>query len=67
VLRGIAGFGASGRLYTALPLDISLNLPLMAAFFDAPERAQAAIRRIHDYVGPGHVVTWGAELSMGDR
>ena len=54
-------------MHTASLLDISLNLPLVVEFFDAPERAQAAIRRIHDYVGPGHVVTWAAELNMGDR
>lgn len=66
VLRGIAGFGASGRLHTASLLDISLDLPLIVEFFDAPERAQTAIERIHDYVGSGHVVTWRAELNMGD-
>jgi uncharacterized protein len=67
VLRGIAGYGMSGRMHTASLLDLSLNLPLILEFFDAPQRAEAALQRIHDYVGRGHIVTWTANFNMGDQ
>ena len=66
VLRGIAGFGASGKMHTSMLLDISLDLPLVVEFFDSPEKVRVALKKIHDFVGPGHVVTWAAELNMGD-
>ena len=66
VTRGIAGFGASGRIHASNLLDLSLNLPLVVEFFDAPEKVQVALKRVHDYVGPGHVVTWQARLNIGD-
>jgi PII-like signaling protein len=66
VTRGIAGFGASGKMHTAAILDLSLDLPLVVEFFDAPDKVAAALARIHDYVGPGHVVTWRAELNIGE-
>lgn len=66
VLRGIAGFGASGKMHTSMLLDISLDLPLVVEFFDRPEKVQLALKKIHDFVGPGHVVTWAAELNIGE-
>lgn len=66
VMRGIAGFGASGRMHTSTLLDISLNLPLVVEFFDTPEKVQVATTKIQDFVGPGHLVTWTAELQMGN-
>jgi len=66
VMRGIAGFGASGRIHTSSLLDISLDLPLVVEFFDTPEKARMALQKIQDYVGPGHMVTWEAELNAGD-
>jgi PII-like signaling protein len=65
VLRGIAGYGASGRLHTAGLLELSLDLPLVVEFFDAPQRVQTALERIQRFVGPGHVVTWPAQLNQG--
>ena len=65
VMRGIAGFGASGRMHTATLLDISLDLPLVVEFFDTPDKAQVAVDKIQEFVGPGHLVTWAAELNMG--
>ncbi len=66
VLRGIAGFGASGKMHTSSLLDISLDLPLVVEFFDTPEKVHTALKKIHDFVGPGHVVTWAAELNIGE-
>ena len=66
VLRGIAGYGASGKMHSSTLLDISLDLPLVVEFFDSPEKVRLALDKIHDFVGPGHVVTWPAELNMGE-
>jgi len=63
VMRGIAGFGASGKMHVSGLLDLSLDLPLVVEFFDQPDKVRLAIGRIQDYVGPGHVVTWAAELN----
>jgi len=64
VLRGIAGFGASGKMHSSTLLDLSLDLPLVVEFFDTPEKVRTALERIHEFVGPGHVVTWAAELNI---
>jgi hypothetical protein len=65
VMRAIEGYGASGKIHGTGLIDMSLNLPLVLEFFDRPERVRDALKRIHDFVGPGHVVTWPAELNMG--
>ncbi len=64
VMRGIAGFGASGKIHLASLIDISLNLPLVLEFFDEAGKVHEALRRIHDFVGEGHVVTWPAQLNI---
>lgn len=58
VLRGVAGFGASGVVHSASLLDLSVDLPLVLEFFDRPARAGAAIERIREFVNPGHIVSW---------
>lgn len=67
VMRAIQGYGNSGRIHASGLLDLSLDLPLVLEFFDSPEKVHQALKRIHDYVGPGHVVTWAAELNIGDE
>lgn len=64
VMRGIAGFGASGKIHLASLIDISLNLPLVLEFFEEADKVHRALKRIHDYVGEGHVVTWPAQLNI---
>jgi len=65
VLRAVEGYGDSGRIHGGGLIDMSLNLPLVVEFFDRPDKVNGALKRIHDFVGPGHVVTWPAELNMG--
>lgn len=65
VLRAIEGYGESGEWHGSSLLDVSLNLPLVLEFFDTPEKVERAMERIHDYVGPGHVVSWEANLNLG--
>lgn len=62
VMRGVAGFGASGVVHGAGLVDLSLDLPLVLEFFDRPDRARAAIERIKSYVEPGHVVSWSVNV-----
>ncbi len=62
VMRGVAGFGASGVVHSARLVDLSTDLPLVLEFFDRPDRARAAIERIKEFVEPGHVVSWSVNV-----
>ncbi len=64
VFRGIAGFGKSGTIHSSSLLDMSLDLPVVVEFFDEPEKAQAIVDELYKQVGPGHIVTWPAQLSV---
>ena len=65
VMRGIAGFGGSGVMHSASLVDLSLDLPLVLEFFDLPEKAERAVVRIAEFVGPGHVVSWPVTIEGG--
>ena len=67
VVRGIEGFGASGRPHSASLLDLSLDLPLILEFFDQAEKARHAIERISHFVKPGHVVSWPVTVEVGEE
>ncbi|WP_296701416.1 DUF190 domain-containing protein [Thiocapsa sp. UBA6158] len=58
VMRGIEGYGVSGKRHGASLIDLSLDLPLVVEFFDRPEKAASAITRIERFVRPGHIVSW---------
>ena len=62
--RGIAGFGRSGYLHDAGLLDVSLDLPVVVEFFDAAEKVAVVLPLISDIVGPGHIVSWPANVNM---
>lgn len=64
VFRGIAGFGKSGEIHSSSLLDMSLNLPVVVEFFDEPDKAQAIIDELYKKVGPGHITSWSAQLSV---
>jgi hypothetical protein len=40
------------------------DLPVVLEFFDDPPKAQAMIDWINNIVGPGHVVSWTARLTV---
>ena len=65
-LRGISGFGRSGRMHSSSLLDISLDLPLVLEFFDRPERVAKVLEQLDKLVKPGHLVSWPAYMNMGD-
>jgi PII-like signaling protein len=62
--RGIAGFGASGKIHTANLLDVSLDLPVVIEFFDTPGRVDEILEHIHKEFAPGHIVQWSAQMHV---
>ena len=66
VMRGIEGYGTSGRLHTASLVDLSMDLPLVLEFYDRPEKAARAMERIKQFVKPGHLVSWPVTVETED-
>ncbi len=64
VFRGIAGFGQTGALHSSSLLDVSLDLPVVIEFFDEAEKAAVLIEELYTVVGPGHIVSWPAQLTI---
>jgi len=60
VFRGIIGYGESGVIHEAKFIDLSVDLPLVLEFFDAPEKIDPILEHLNDYIKPGHIVTWSA-------
>lgn len=63
VFRGISGFGASGRMHEARWTDLSLDLPVVVEFFDAPERTAEARAALEQWMEAGHMVHWPATVN----
>ncbi|HID49942.1 MAG TPA: DUF190 domain-containing protein [Chromatiales bacterium] len=63
VFRGISGFGESGVFHDASILDLSLNLPLVVEFFDAPDKVAAIVDHLNETIKPGHIITWTAQVN----
>lgn len=66
VFRGISGFGDSGELQSARLMDISLNLPIVVEFFDAPDKVARIIEHLDGAVKPNHVLHWTAYVNERD-
>jgi PII-like signaling protein len=60
VLRGISGFGKSGKMHTLSLLDLSLDLPLIVEFFDTPAKIQGMMPQLEKLIPPGHMTYWPA-------
>ena len=60
VLRGIAGFGPDGKLHLASLIDLSLDLPLIVEFYDAPDRIETILKHLQTHFGVSHVISWQA-------
>lgn len=63
--RGIAGFGRSGKVHLSTLLDISHDLPLVVEFFDEPAKVARVLERLAEFVEPGHILNWPAEVTDG--
>jgi PII-like signaling protein len=65
VFRGISGFGRSGVVHSTTLLDLSLDLPVVIEFFDAPDKVRRILNHLKDQLPPGHVVSWHAQVNEG--
>lgn len=63
VFRGVSGFGRSGVVHSSSLLDLSLDLPVVIEFFDAPDRVGSILSHLKDLLPPGHVVSWPARVN----
>lgn len=63
VYRGIAGFGASGKVHTAKLVDLSLDLPIIVEFFDTPDKVAAILEHLSADIKPGHMLSWTARVN----
>jgi CBS-domain-containing membrane protein len=55
VTRGIAGFGANSRIKTAAILRLSIDLPVILTWVDAPERVERLLPGLRARAGSGIV------------
>ncbi|MGE0197532.1 MAG: DUF190 domain-containing protein, partial [Simkaniaceae bacterium] len=55
-------FEKGGTVHTSEFLSLSLNLPLVIEFFDTPEKAEEAAKKIKEVMGEGHLYSFNAEL-----
>ena len=64
VFRGVSGFGESGKLHEASLIDLSLDLPVVIEFFDAPEKIQPVLNTLKQTLKPGHYIYWSANTDI---
>jgi CBS domain-containing protein len=53
VTRGIAGFGRASLIHTAAVLRLSMDLPVVITWIDAPERVERLLPRVRELAGSG--------------
>jgi CBS domain-containing protein len=55
VVRGVAGFGANSKIHTAAILRLSLDLPMILTWVDAPGRVERLLPAVRELAGSGIV------------
>ena len=55
VVRGIAGFGANSQVHTATVLRLSMDLPVVLTWIDAPARVERLLPGLIELAGSGIV------------
>lgn len=61
VFRGVAGFGSHGEVHADDLLRLTVHLPLVVEFYDAPEVVASVLPRIEQMVPAGHIISWQAQ------
>jgi CBS domain-containing protein len=68
VTRGIAGFGRASLIHTAAILRLSLDLPVVVTWIDAPERVERLLPRVRELAGSGVITVEDVGVaSYGER
>jgi CBS domain-containing protein len=68
VTRGIAGFGRESLIKTAAILRLSLDLPTVVTWIDAPERVERLLPRVQALAGSGVITVEEVGIaSYGER
>lgn len=62
VFRGMEGFEKGREVHDSQILSLSLDLPLIVEFFDAPENAERAAEKIKGIIEKGHIISFAADL-----
>jgi CBS-domain-containing membrane protein len=67
VVRGIAGFGANSKIHSAAVLRLSLDLPVVLTWIDAPGRVERLLPGLRELAGSGIVVVDDVEIAAYGR
>jgi CBS domain-containing protein len=68
VVRGVAGFGANSKIHTAAILRLSLDLPMILTWIDAPGRVARLLPGLRELTGSGIVTVEPVDIaSYGGR
>ena len=62
VLRGVMGFGAHSRMHTAKVLRLSEDLPIIIEIVDKPERIEAFLPLLDEWIEEGLVTLERAQV-----
>lgn len=62
MVRGLAGFGAHGKLHTARVVDVVPDLPVLVEWLDGPERVERLLPRVCDLVPTGTITVEDVEV-----
>jgi CBS domain-containing protein len=63
VTRGVAGFGANSKIHTAAILRLSLDLPMILTWVDAPGRVDRLLPGLRELAGSGVVTVYEIEIA----
>ena len=64
VFRAIEGFGEDRKIRKSSLIDLSLELPIVIEFFDAPEIISGVLEQVQKMVKVDHIVTWSAQSGI---
>lgn len=64
LLRGIAGFGSSGRIDDDIMPELAPHLPAILEWVDAPERVDRLMPRLKELVGGGLITVEDVRIAM---
>lgn len=63
VVRGMAGFGANSKIHTSAILRLSLDLPMILTWIDAPGRVERLLPGLRDLAGSGIVTVEEVQIA----